>query len=156
MASIDWRSLGYFVGSLAPLTFLVVFGHAIAGVVGWGAWLVLLLAATALFFVFSHRYLRRLDEAAWQAQKHAWLWGGTAALAIGFIVLGLAPMSSGPAAPLLDALMDALRADRPADSTVPLEEIAYRIGAIHGAAFIAFAQVLGFLVVWIGWWLRKR
>ncbi len=134
--SIDFRSFGFFVGSLAPLLLVVFFDDAIRSVVGPIVWLLLLVAAVVCFFMCSARYIGRLDEAAWLAQKHAWFWGGGLALGGGIVAL---PLLAGPFLSLL-----------PPESEAQPFAILFA-----GAFYIAVCQAIGFIIAWIVWWARR-
>ncbi|ODT89733.1 hypothetical protein [Phenylobacterium sp. SCN 70-31] len=80
-------------------------------------------------------YWRSLDEAAREAQKWAWYWGGSIGMGVGAFALVFEPL--GVAAML------------PADASRP-DLLAY------GAGVVVAAQMLGFLVAWAWWWGSRR
>lgn len=82
---------------------------------------------------------RRLDEAAKEAHKFAWYWGGSAgiiAVAIAFNVL------MAPGSHIVTA--DFLGADQPKDLLA------------MGMTAVLAAQVIGYTIAWIGWWAARR
>ncbi len=86
-------------------------------------------------------WMRRIDEAAREAHKAAWFYGGSAGMAVGgvFVVLAGAPS----AARLIPATLFPGR-DDPA---------AYAAG---GAMAMMILMLIGYSVVWGWWWLRRR
>ena len=89
--------------------------------------------------VVSIPYWRRIDEAAREAHKAAWLWGG-----------GIVSVLAVGAAAMLYALQPPLRL--PAFLGEPSSATWV---AVTLSAFI-YAQMTGYGVVWALWWLRKR
>ncbi|MNU42924.1 hypothetical protein D3C71_316970 [compost metagenome] len=99
---------------------------------------VVLAAGLAVFLALHTRYWwRSLDEAAQEAHKWAWWWGGN----LGFIV--------GGAAVVIAALngVDLLPARVPHTDTALIA-----LGVV--AAFAA--QAVGYGVAWCGWWMARR
>jgi hypothetical protein len=80
----------------------------------------------------------RLDEAAREAHKWAWWWGGTAGMAFGAVLLGTL-MAHGQVAVI---------SDWAGEGPVVL------FGA-GGAAILTF-QLAGYTIAWAVWWLRRR
>ncbi|MET0271979.1 MAG: hypothetical protein ABW360_03215 [Phenylobacterium sp.] len=78
-------------------------------------------------------YWHRIDEAAREAQKTAWYWGGSLGMGLGVIAvslfarLGFAPADAGPT-----LLMT------------------------YGAVGVVAAQLIGFGIAWALWWARRR
>ncbi len=100
---------------------------------------VVVLAAGLAVFLALHTYYwwRDLDEAAQEAHKWAWWWGGN----IGFVV-GIAGFI-GAALAGVDIL--------PA-------RIPHTDAALIAAGFIAAfaAQAVGYGIAWCGWWIARR
>lgn len=133
--SLAWRGLlgafligvvcgaGYYVAedlklSLSPVLLGLVFAAIVlAGVVA------------------SVVYWRNIDEAAREAHKFAWMWGGSSAM---LLALPL-PFLVG------DARLVALMGQRS-----PAE------WAATGIVALITAQLIGYGLVWAGWWLRQR
>ena len=93
---------------------------------------VVLLAAGAVASVI---YWRNIDEAAREAHKFAWFWGGSSAMLLALP----APFLLG------DARLIALLGTRsPAEWTAV------------GMVALIIAQLIGYGLVWAGWWLRQR
>lgn len=89
--------------------------------------------AIALGLWSCTRWWRGLDEAAQEAHKWAWWWGSTFGLAIGGVALFTLVLGSE----------DALTGE-PRDLV------------LGGAALVAGVQMVGYLVAWAFWWLRRR
>lgn len=81
------------------------------------------------------KYWRGIDEAAREAQKSAWFWGGTLGGAVGALAILL------PQFRLIDLV--------PPGAT-PADLMSY------GAIGVVVAQLTGFLAAWIFWWWSKR
>ncbi|WP_309087618.1 hypothetical protein [Phenylobacterium sp.] len=83
-------------------------------------------------------YWRRIDEAARDAQKTAWFWGGSAGLGVGF------------AASMYVAVRDPTFLGLLPPNATPAE-------LVHAGAFgVVIAQFAGFLLAWAFWWWSKR
>ena len=94
------------------------------------------LAAGSLWFCFA--YWKRLDEAAREAHKFAWYWGGSLGLAASGLLVGLLARGADARAFLWPGFE--------ADATGYL---------MTGALAVVTAQVIGYVLVWAGWWLWK-
>jgi hypothetical protein len=95
-----------------------------------------LLAAPAIWL--TRLYWLSIDEAAREAQKSAWLWGGSLGMALGLLVIIIA--SQG---------MFGLGVLVPVDAS-PLKLL------MRGALLTVAGQLAGFLVAWAYWWWRRR
>jgi len=93
------------------------------------------LVAMVVFFWVCVVYWRNIDEAAREAHKFAWFWGGTG----GLIVL----MPVG-------ALVTNERLVAMFHERSPSEWV------ILGFLTLLTAQLVGYGLVWAGWWLRQR
>lgn len=85
-------------------------------------------------------YWRNIDEAAREAQKWAWFWGGSIGMGLGILVIAVAFV-------------------RPEwlDLVALLPEHATALyGLFYGAMAMVAAQMLGFVVAWAYWWAAKR
>jgi hypothetical protein len=92
--------------------------------------LVVAVPISALIF----RYWRSIDEAAREAQKWAWFWGGTFGMGVGLVATTVA--SAG----LVSVF----------EGAPPAKLLAY------GAMTVTFAQLAGFLAAWAYWWGVRR
>ena len=90
-------------------------------------------ALPAVWFVFN--YWRSLDEAAQEAQKWAWFWGGSTGLGFGVLFIGFWP----------GALQILTRADASPEKLM-----------LAGATTVMAAQLICFLLAWAFWWWRRR
>lgn len=103
--------------------------------VGW-AKLGLVVAGLAAAGALSWHWWTKLDEVAREAQKFGWYWGGSAGiLASGTVMI----------------LVDSGRMTAPAfllqAASSPF---------VAGAMMVLGAQMIGFVIVWAGWWLAHR
>jgi len=80
----------------------------------------------------------RLDEAAREAHKWAWYWGGSSGMLIGLVLMLV--QTTRPA----DITLPAALGDTPADL----------IGA--GMMAILLFQLVGYGLAWAWWWLGRR
>jgi len=104
---------------------LILMGLVVAGLMAVGVWLVAM-------------YWRRLDEAAREAHKWAWFWGGNVALL-----------------PLIVGLFFLL--ERP-DLQVPLWPGLHAGPAGYvatGGFIVVFTLLIGYSLAWLYWWLWK-
>jgi hypothetical protein len=129
-----------FVLSVLLAALSVGLGRWADGLEGPGALLAvaasLALVIAALFAVFLH--WRRLDEAAREAHKAAWYWGGSGGL--GLSGLGIGYLLAQPETEL------SRYAIRPDDAGLLLS----------GALYVIAAQFVGYLVAWAWWWWSRR
>ena len=91
-------------------------------------------------FVAVCNYWRNIDEAAREAQKWAWFWGGSIGMALGVLAIAIGFV-------------------RPEwfDMVALLPEHATALhGMFYGAMAMVAAQMLGFLLAWAWWWARRR
>jgi len=105
----------------------------------WGLTLLITAGVVVLMpsvLVATLMYWRRLDEAAKEAHKWAWYWGGSLGMIPPFVVVGAG------------------------DRGV---ELAGRLGYVEpsdliffGAASVLASMMAGYVLAWAVWWLRKR
>lgn len=109
---------------------LPVLTGPLAAAIGLGGLLVL----GALSIV----YWRRLDEAAREAHKWAWFWGGSAGL---FVALGLMPLllAEGAEAVVLGEFAGAPNGP-----------------VVTGVLIVFCCQSVGYAIAWVCWWLNNR
>lgn len=92
----------------------------------------------ALMLWLCARWWRAADEAAREAHKWSWYWGGSTGLALGgvpFILLYTMPQTA-------EALL-------PADLTTAQ-------AVLLGMALLGGFQLVGYGLFWAGWWLARR
>lgn len=85
-------------------------------------------------------WMRSIDEAAQEAHKSAWYWGGSAGMAVGGVLLVISAVQPATAALNLPAVLG--RTD----------PVAY---AAAGAFGILTLMLIGYGVVWAWWWLSR-
>ena len=93
------------------------------------------LVGFAALFVGSVVYWRNIDEAAREAHKFAWFWGGSMGL------LAMLPISILISSERLVAVLG---------QRSPGEWVAF------GMMSLLSAQLIGYGLVWAAWWLRQR
>ncbi len=105
------------------------------------AWVLPLGAAVMMTvgLVATFVYWRRLDEAAREAHKWAWFWGGMGAYSLAVLVL---------------TWLVSLPPDIDIPSFVGRSDPAGLIAL--GASAVIVAQTAAYLVAWCFWWLRNR
>lgn len=84
-------------------------------------------------------YWRRLDEAAREAHKFAWYWGGS--LGLGASVLLVNALQAMGADPLS---LGGSQGSQPADF--------FNLGVL----WVVLGQLAGYVVAWAGWWIARR
>ena len=84
-------------------------------------------------------YWRRLDEAAREAHKFAWYWGGTAGLMVAFVAFLVLTANGG------DLISTGLHGRTTPKAFVEL-----------GVIGVLVPQMVGYVVAWAGWWISKR
>lgn len=111
--------------------------EATSGPLGYALTTVSVAAVVAsVVAVFLH--WRRLDEAAREAHKAAWYWGGSGGLAVaGF---GAGYLTANPDADLFRYALF------PGDAGL----------FVSGALYTVLVQIVGYVVVWAWWWWSRR
>lgn len=93
------------------------------------------LALLAVTFVINVIYWRNIDEAAREAHKFAWLWGGTGGILVTLPLIIL----------ISSERLIAVVGERSPGAWV-----------VFGMSTLLAAQAIGYGLVWAGWWLRQR
>lgn len=106
----------------------------VGGLVGSGVFLAAVMAATLAVTVW---WWRRLDEAAREAHKWAWYWGGSAGMAVGLAVVLTVTTRN------ID-LSRFLPADAGSGDLI--------VGGMLG---ILLFQLAGYTLAWAWWWLAR-
>ena len=102
------------------------------------------LPVAIIFAVFSFWsgavWMKSIDEAAQEAHKWAWYWGGTAGLtlAVVFYVLHFLPESARWNVPTLTGRTD---------------PVSY---AVAGGVFVVTLMIIGYVIAWAIWWFKRR
>jgi hypothetical protein len=122
--SDDSEGMARFEAAVGPF----VLGVGGVFIMGGGLW-----AAVA--------WMRSIDEAAREAHKSAWFWGGLAGMSVGgfAIILSLLPQASS--------------------WRLPFTFFGREDPAIHaaiGAYAMQLLMVLGYTVAWAWWWWKRR
>lgn len=86
-------------------------------------------------------WMRSIDEAAREAHKAAWFWGGSTGMALGGAVI------------VLSLLPGAETLDLPAFWAGRTDPAAY---AAAGASAMLLLMLVGYTIVWAWWWLARR
>lgn len=105
------------------------------------AQMLFLLGGLALSIIWLRGYWRSIGEVARDAQKTAWLWGGTAGGIIAMIAMMI---------PLLAPLFQDVTGQTGAGPSMN------NLIFLGGAVTVFLAQVAGFLAYWAYWWARTR
>ncbi len=91
-------------------------------------------------FAVSIVWMRSIDEAAQEAHKSAWFWGGSAGMALGGVAVCLATLPQAASVHIPSWL---------GDRTDPA---AY---AATGASGMLLLMLAGYTLAWAWWWLRR-
>lgn len=142
-----WTVLGCIALLVASLLSGVVIGYLKAsgqGVVNGRVGLVVLgaFAVTVMVgaIVVGALWMRSIDEAAREAHKAAWYWGGSAGMAAGGVLMILTSLPQASALPIPSFFPDRL------------DPAAY---AASGAFAMMSLMMIGYLIVWAWWWIVR-
>jgi len=91
--------------------------------------------------VITVAWMRAIDEAAREAHKSAWFWGGCGGMAVGGALVIVASTPAAAAFELPAGL--GFRSDPAALMAL-------------GAAALALLMVAGYTLAWVWWWWRRR
>ncbi len=91
------------------------------------------MAAVSLLVIW---WWRRLDEAAREAHKWSWFWGGNLGLVVGGVIL-----------------LTLVRVDLRASTLAGVDPA--QVLAL-GMALLLLLQLIGYTLAWAGWWLARR
>ena len=144
------------VYSLAGFAALLLAIFAVGWVVGYqearGAavdagqtlfWTMAAVAVVAMIgsMAISVAWMRSIDEAAREAHKSAWFWGGCGGMALGGVFV------------ILASLPQAATIHIPAWFSGRTDPVAY---AATGAGAIVLLMVAGYTLAWAWWWWKRR
>jgi len=152
MSSVKSRIIGRSMMAVLGLLALTFIGGAIIGyleasgaLVDAGAmrfWMVVVVAVILMVgsMAAGTVWMLSIDEAAQEAHKSAWYWGGSAGMAVGAVLLVIAMVE-------------------PVAATIDLPAVMGRTDPAAYAAAGAFAilslMLIGYGVVWTWWWLSR-
>jgi hypothetical protein len=109
-----------------------------AGGYGFAVTTLAICLAMAVGFAACIWWWRGIDEAAREAHKWAWWWGGSAGMGVGgALLIGLSIRAE-------DLAMPSNFGSTPADIFV------------SGMMSILLFQLAGYVIAWAGWWLKHR
>lgn len=139
------------IGIVAFMIVLFVAGVVISYLVAHGtlnrdqaiAWLVGAMAVSMMVgaMVVSVAWMRSIDEAAREAHKAAWFWGGCSGMSVGGVLV------------IMSSLPQAAEWPIPSWFEGRTDPAAY---AATGAFGMILIMALGYAVAWAIWWLRRR
>jgi len=125
----------------------VVVGYLDAKGAGIGAesatfWIIGAFAVAAMLggFLVGAQWMRSIDEAAREAHKSAWYWGGSAGMSVGGVVV------------IMACLQQAARVSIPSFLPGRTDPAAY---AATGAFAMLLIMLVGYAIVWAWWWLAR-
>ena len=107
----------------------------VGGLVGSAVFLVVVMAAALALSIW---WWRNLDEAAREAHKWAWYWGGSAGMMLGLAVVFTLAIRHVDLGGFLSA------------DTKPIDLV------VGGMMSILLFQVVGYALAWGWWWARMR
>lgn len=135
----------FIVGMLCGVSFAMLEEATGAGGMSPRAGLVAILVVAAILMIaaiwLGARWMKSIDEAAQEAHKWSWYWGGSVGLAAGMVLIlvGSLPMGAG------------LQVESWFDGrTDPAAYMAM------GAVGIVGLMMIGYLVAWALWWFQRR
>lgn len=106
-------------------------------------WIIVAIAVAAMVAAlwFGFLWMRSIDEAAREAHKWAWYWGGSSGMAVGGVLVMLA------------ALPQAAQVSIPTWFIERADPAAY---AATGAFGMLTLMIIGYAIAWGWWWLARR
>lgn len=136
-------TLGAGIGFLIPGAILAGYGEK----AGWFADGVAILTVFGIYAVgmmagalwIGAEWMRSIDEAAREAHKSAWYWGGSGGMCVGGIAFILA--SAGPWRDVIAKIIGT--GGQPVDYM------------LTGAALMLAPMMIGYVAVWSWWWLAR-
>lgn len=136
--SISRRGLIRWGGGFGVLGLAVLFA-AVGRNDDWTMWAAAVLAMIAAIWI-GGAWMTSIDEAAQEAHKWSWYWGGSVGMAVGgvLIILATTPMAHGWTVPVI---------------IEPASPAAY---AASGAMGMLLLMIVGYGLAWGLWWLRRR
>ena len=107
-------------------------------------WVIGVFALLAMSFamLMSVKWMQSIDEAAREAHKAAWFWGGTGGMALGMVFVILSSLPQAERLTLESSWLDG--------RTDPAAYMA------TGAILIVLLMTLGYTIVWAWWWWKRR
>ncbi|SFS89654.1 hypothetical protein [Brevundimonas viscosa] len=140
-----------FLGFLGLILALVLAGGAVGFLAAHGsvdpeAALVWVMGGFAILIMLGSLavgvgWMRAIDEAAREAHKTAWFWGGSAGLAVGGVAI------------IMASLPQAETVRIPAWFAGRSDPVAY---AATGAFGMLLLMLIGYTLAWVWWWWRRR
>lgn len=131
------------LAAFAPFAIVILFARPLIHMGLWAFHAATLLCA-AWGIAFSLLWWNTLDEARKEAHKFAWAWGGTFGMV--FAIAAIIVMEAfRPLGDFVDQASRSLPGWRPGPA-----------GLLYGIMFTVLAQMLGYTIVWIGWWAAAR
>ena len=126
--------MGYLVGHLSASAGV---GLDKAMIWGIGIFAVIVMAGAILVGTL---WMRSIDEAAREAHKAAWYWGGSGGMAAGGVLM------------ILSFLPQAANISIPSFLSGRTDPAAY---AVTGAVGMMSIMMIGYLIVWAWWWIVR-
>lgn len=147
LASVFVRTV---IGLVAFLVVAVAAGYAAGYLAGRGLidrdqaalWMVIAIAVAAMIgaMAVSVAWMRSIDEAAREAHKAAWFWGGCGGMSVGGVLI------------ILSSIPQAEAASFPSWFDGRADPAAY---AATGAFGMMLLMLIGYAVVWAWWWIAR-
>ncbi|MBI1360322.1 MAG: hypothetical protein GC155_08570 [Alphaproteobacteria bacterium] len=132
----------YLLAGVIPIALVVTVGDALPNVIG----LPVAILATVWAGVMVTIHWKRLDEAARQAHRWAWYWGGSLGLGAAFLAAAIAMKAPGGLGWMSSLAAPFLPTDLPHEQSY----------LFAGIILTVLAQMGGFLLAWLWWWARRR
>lgn len=139
MLAIQTKNTRRIVGFISLAAFVLLI--ALRGYMTAPMALALSLAWLVLVSFWTHAYWRDIGEIARDGQKTAWLWGGINGFIIAVFLLVIPPVR-----PLIDTFIGFFAF--PTNAIDPV--------FVAGIMWAFAAQMIGFTIYWLCWWIAKR
>lgn len=135
----------FIIGALCGVGFAMLEDMTEAGGLSFGPGLMAIVVLAGILMIATFwlgaRWMKSIDEAAQEAHKWSWYWGGSVGLAAGMVLtfVGSLPMGANLH---IESVFDG--------RTDPAAYMA------TGAVAIVALMMIGYLLAWALWWFQRR
>lgn len=139
--------LGLAIGCPLALAVLMTLLPSPVATLGAAGFYAVLAVTLVVAFAFAAMHWKALDETGRAAHRHAWYWGGSAALGVAVLLAAVTMRNAG-----LSAWLEDFVASINQEGRVTPVALAFMLGVI----FTSLALMAGYILVWFAWWGARR